>query len=68
MRKLVLTPNHIRLRFNFAREHVVWQPLQWRPILFTDESRFCLTRFDGRVRVNRHPHERYSAVAPGPSY
>lgn len=62
MRKPALTPNHIRLRLNFAREHVIWQLRQWRPILFTDESRFRLTRCDGRVRVYRRPHERYSAA------
>ncbi|CAF4836714.1 unnamed protein product [Pieris macdunnoughi] len=36
----------------------------FRPdVLFTDESRFRLTRCDGRLRVYRRPGERYSAAA-----
>lgn len=62
VRKPALTPYHIRTRLNFAREHVAWQLRQWRPVLFTDESRFRLSRCDGRVRVYRRPHERHSAA------
>lgn len=58
-----LTRQHRVARRNFAREHVVWQLRHWRSVLFTDESRFRLTRCDGRVRVYRRPGERYSAAA-----
>lgn len=58
-----LTRRHRIARLNFAREHVAWQLRQWRSVLFTDESRFRLTRCDGRVRVYRRPGERYSVAA-----
>lgn len=63
VRKPVLTRHHKTMRLNFARDHLGWQLRQWRPVLFTDESRFRLTRCDGRVRVYRRPNERYSAAA-----
>ena len=31
-------------------------------MLFTDDSRFCLTRGDGRIRVYRRRNERYTEV------
>jgi hypothetical protein len=34
--------------------------MQWRNILFTDESRFCVSHCDGRVRVWRRRNERYA--------
>lgn len=33
---------------------------QWRQVLFTDESRFCLFRADGRQRVYRRRGERFA--------
>lgn len=57
-----LSRNHKVSRLNFAREHLQWQLRHWRSVLFTDESRFCLTRCDGRVRVYRRPGERYTAA------
>ena len=35
----------------FAREHQDWQIRHWRPVLFTDESRFTLSTCDRRDRV-----------------
>lgn len=63
VRKPRLTLQHRRARRTFAQEHVDWQLRHWTPILFTDESRFCLTRCDGRLRVWRRPGERYSQAA-----
>ncbi|KAL7863205.1 hypothetical protein SRHO_G00121890 [Serrasalmus rhombeus] len=42
----------------FAREHQDWQIRHWRPVLFTDESRFTLSTCDKRHRVWRHRGER----------
>ena len=38
----VLTAQHRAARLTFAREHQNWQVLHWRPIHFTDESRFTI--------------------------
>ena len=62
VRKPVCARRHKTLRLNFARDHLGWQLRHWRPVLFTDESRFRLTRCDGRVRVYRRPNERYSTT------
>ena len=52
-------PN-LTLRHQWATEHQRWRLLQWRNILFSDESRFCLERRDGRVLVYRRRNERYA--------
>lgn len=56
----VLLPRHRQLRRAWAQGHLNWTRLNWRTILFTDESRFSLTRGDGRVRVYRRRNERYA--------
>ena len=39
---VVLTAQHRAGHLAFAREHQDWQIRNWRPVLFTDESRFTL--------------------------
>ncbi|KAJ8332478.1 hypothetical protein SKAU_G00422670 [Synaphobranchus kaupii] len=58
---LVLTAQHRAARLAFAREHQNWQVRHWRPVLFTDESRFTLSTCDRRERVWRCRGERYAA-------
>ncbi|KAI3358929.1 hypothetical protein L3Q82_015322 [Scortum barcoo] len=43
---VVLTAQHRAGRLAFAREHQDWQIRHWRPVLFTDESRFTLSTCD----------------------
>jgi transposase len=57
-----LTQHHKAARMRFALGHRDWQLRHWTPVLFIDESRFRLTRCDGRVRVYRRPGERYTAA------
>ncbi|GFR96428.1 transposable element Tcb1 transposase [Elysia marginata] len=38
-----------------------WDRIQWRSVVFSDESRFCIDHDDGRVRVWRRSGERYQA-------
>jgi hypothetical protein len=57
-----LTQHHKAARMRFALDHRDWQLRHWTPVLFTEESRFRLTRYDGRVRVYRRPGERYTAA------
>lgn len=57
--RVPLTPAHKQRRLQWAQDHVTWTVRDWTPILFTDESRFCLDFTDGRDRVWRLPGERY---------
>jgi len=54
-----LLPRHRQARLEFARQHVNWDRPRWEPVLFTDESRFCLEFHDGRRHVWREPRQRY---------
>ena len=55
----VLTPLHRQNRMVWCRQRLWWTPrIHWRHIMFSDESRFCLNRPDGRERVWRRPGER----------
>ncbi len=45
----VLIARHHGARF--AIEHQNWQVCHWRPVLFTDESRFTLSTCDRREMV-----------------
>jgi hypothetical protein len=58
---VVLTAQHRAGRLAFAREHKDWQIRHWRPVLFTDESRFALSTCDRRDRVWRRCGERSAA-------
>ncbi|GBN12951.1 hypothetical protein AVEN_165564-1, partial [Araneus ventricosus] len=51
-----LTPNHCRLRRDWcqARAHC---RTEWRSVVFSDESRFCIGASDGCVLVRRRPGE-----------
>jgi hypothetical protein len=55
-----LTAAHRRVRLLFTQNHVDWELDQWRLVMFSDESRFCLDQSDRRVRVNRCSGERYA--------
>lgn len=56
----ILTVAHRTARLDFAHEHQNWQLRHWRPVLFTDESRFTVSTNDRRVRVWRRQGERYA--------
>jgi len=52
-----------RTRLRYARIHRNWTVKQWRNVLFTDESRFCLFGNDARIRIwrIRRRRERFEA-------
>ena len=58
-KKPALTLAHREARLRWARNHDRWTRAEWRRVLFTDESRFCLQRNDGRIRVWRRRNERF---------
>ena len=50
------------MRLAWALDHVTWTQNDWAPILFTDESRFCVDFTDRRARVWRMPNECFAPV------
>ncbi len=60
---LVLTDDRRRRRLQWGRNYRDLTINHWSQVLFTNESRFCLSRADGRTRVWRRPGERYSDTA-----
>ena len=58
-KKPLLLPHHRRARLEWANRHGRWSRAQWRDVLFTDESSFCVNHSNGNVRVWRRQNERY---------
>uniref|UniRef100_A0A673FQF7 Transposase Tc1-like domain-containing protein n=1 Tax=Sinocyclocheilus rhinocerous TaxID=307959 RepID=A0A673FQF7_9TELE len=56
------TTRHRRHRLAWAREHLRWTRNQWASVLFSDESRFTLSRNNGHQRCWRPQGERYAAA------
>ena len=57
--RVPLTRQHVHDRLDFARTHVIGE---WAPVLFTDESRFCLDFTDRRQLVWRMSKERFDEL------
>ena len=55
----VLTARHRQRRLQWARERMDWTWRRWQHVIFTDESRFCVSHADGRIRVWRRQNQRY---------
>ena len=47
-------------RLQWVTQRLGWRAREWGRVLFTYESRFCLSHGDGRVRVWRREGERYA--------
>ncbi|KAK7109583.1 hypothetical protein V1264_013599 [Littorina saxatilis] len=60
-RRTLLTAQHRQQRLQWGHQHLNWNQRQWRDILFTDESRYCISHADGRIRVWRRRNQRYAA-------
>lgn len=56
----ILTVRHRRQRLQWAQQRQNWRHQQWRTVVFSDESRYCLSVADGRARVWRRRGERYT--------
>ncbi|GFS27206.1 transposable element Tcb1 transposase [Elysia marginata] len=53
----ILTQRHRQQNRLWAQEHAAWDCIQWRRVIFSDKSRFCIDQADGRVRVWRRSGE-----------
>ena len=54
-----LTRLHKQARLNWVQDHVNWTDNYWDPVLFTDESRYCIDFTYRRARVWRRRGERF---------
>ena len=57
----MLNPLRCRTRLAWARRYLRYTQREWRGVAFSDESRFCLFRNDGRQKVWRRRGERHAA-------
>ncbi|GFS02786.1 transposable element Tcb1 transposase [Elysia marginata] len=57
----ILAQRHGHQRTLWAQEHAAWDRIQWRSVVFSDESRFCIDPADGCVRIWRRSGERHQA-------
>ncbi|UYV65822.1 hypothetical protein LAZ67_3005564 [Cordylochernes scorpioides] len=62
LRRLPLTPPNRRQRLEWCRARSTWMT-EWHRVVFSDESRFCLSSDSRRVRVWRRRGERSNPEA-----
>ncbi|UYV70741.1 ITP [Cordylochernes scorpioides] len=62
LRRLPLTPPNRRQRLEWCRARSTWMT-EWHRVVFSDESRFCLSSESRRVRVWRRRGERSNPAA-----
>ncbi|UYV61753.1 hypothetical protein LAZ67_1006331, partial [Cordylochernes scorpioides] len=62
LRRLPLTPPNRRQRLEWCRDRSTWMT-EWHRVVFSDESRFCLSSDSRRVRVWRRRGERSNPAA-----
>ncbi|UYV68580.1 ASS1 [Cordylochernes scorpioides] len=62
LRRLPLTPPNRRQRLEWCRGRSTWMT-EWHRVVFSDESRFCLSSDSRRVRVWRRRGERSNPAA-----
>ncbi|UYV76036.1 hypothetical protein LAZ67_13002273 [Cordylochernes scorpioides] len=62
LRRLSLTPPNRRQRLEWCRARSMWMT-EWHRVVFSDESRFCLSSDSRRVRVWRRRGERSNPAA-----
>ena len=60
--RIPLTRLHKQAHLNWAQDGVNWTYNDWDPVLFTDESRYCLDLTDRRARVWIRRGERFQVA------
>ena len=60
----LLSPRHNKARKKFGKDNLQWEEDKWSKVLWSDESRYCLFRTDGKGYVRRPEkmamHPRYT--------
>ncbi|GFT16418.1 transposable element Tcb2 transposase [Trichonephila clavipes] len=62
LRRLPMTPTHRRIHLEWCRAPRDWIATEWNQVVFSDESRFNLSKDDNRVRVWRPCGKRLNPV------
>ena len=60
-RKPLLSKKQMKKRLVWKKKHQNWTVVQWREVIWSDESKFCVTFGDGKPRVWRMKGEEYSS-------
>ena len=58
MQETVFVKKNVKARLKWCKEHKEWND-EWKKVVFSDESRFCLFHNDGRRKVWRKIGERH---------
>jgi transposase len=67
-RKPLLTKVHRHRRLLWCKQRLNWTVEQWRQVIFSDESSFCLIPNTTRVYVRRRRHEAFLPDCLSPAY
>lgn len=59
-KKPLLSKKNRRARLKFAQTHVHWVEHDWKKIIWSDESKFCLIKSDGINYVRRPKNQRFN--------
>ncbi|GFX75454.1 transposable element Tcb2 transposase [Trichonephila clavipes] len=62
LRELPLMSTHRRLRLEWCHSRGIWTAVEWNQVVFSDESRFSISRDDNRVRAWRPRGERLNSA------
>ena len=55
VKRPLLTPKHIRARFEFAKKYLSWTKIDWQRVIFSDETKINRLGSDGRQWVWKKP-------------
>jgi len=66
-RKPLLRKRHLQARLRFAKKYVNWTAVDWRRVVYSDESKFNVFGFDGRQYCWRKPDAPLSAAHVQPT-
>uniref|UniRef100_A0A7I4Z4K4 Paired domain-containing protein n=1 Tax=Haemonchus contortus TaxID=6289 RepID=A0A7I4Z4K4_HAECO len=57
-KKPLVSAKNRKARLDFARKHLAWNRDDWKKVLFSDESKFCLFGSDGIMYIRRPVNKR----------
>ncbi|GFX07761.1 transposable element Tcb1 transposase [Trichonephila clavipes] len=58
--KPLLTEFQRKRRLTWAREHSLWTIKDWKKVIFSDESQFCISGNQSSAYVRRRTHEEFN--------
>lgn len=67
VKKPLISKKNIKVRLEFARDHLNWMVDDWKKVLWSDESKFNLFNSDGKCYVYRPVNERFNPKYTSPT-